>query len=142
VREGEAGWLVQSLRDPRGLQCEKEARVAEDGRTGHRASRDRKWLGLRPPEAVPASGSNSQGYVDNVNTKGHQGKAWPCSAAFLPPCGPHPPAPTPSAVTHSSPRIRSSILPVWMSHSRKEKRKETSVRLELLLWVRRCSGPF
>ena len=30
MREGEAGWLVQSLWDPRGLQREKEARVAED----------------------------------------------------------------------------------------------------------------
>ena len=31
MREGEAGWLEQSLWDSRGLQLEKEARVAEDG---------------------------------------------------------------------------------------------------------------
>ena len=30
MREGEAGWLVQSLWDPTGLQPEKAARAAED----------------------------------------------------------------------------------------------------------------
>lgn len=34
------------------------------------------------------------------------------------------------------------ILPVWMSHSRKKKRKETSLCFEFLLCVRHCPVPF
>ena len=122
MREGEAGWLVQSLWDPTGLQPEKAARAAEDAWAGRGVCRDRKRLGLCPPEAVPASGSSSQGCTDNVTIEGHQRWASPCSEAFQLPRGPRPPAPTPPAATHSSPHVWSSILPAWTSHGRKEKR--------------------
>lgn len=39
VMEGEAGWFVQSPQDPTMLGPEAEARVAGDGRVGHREAR-------------------------------------------------------------------------------------------------------
>lgn len=95
AREGEPGWLVQSLWDPRGLQHEKEARVAGDGWAAHGAAREGKQLGLCPLEVIPSSYSNSQEYIHNVNIKRHQRKALPCSIALQLLCGSLPLSSTP-----------------------------------------------
>ena len=115
---------VQSLRDPKGLQHEKEARVAGDGWAAHRASREGKQLGLCPLEVIPSSYSNSQEYLHNVNIKGHQRKASPCSVALQLLCGSLPLSPTP--LHRSDPHSTSVDVP------QEEKEKKRNI---LMLWI-------
>ena len=55
MKEGETGWLEQSLQDPSMLWHEKEARVAGDGRAGHRVVRERDVLCFSLLANIPSS---------------------------------------------------------------------------------------